>query len=79
MENKVSLTLSFTNLEELQIFCNKFATPEPVVVEKPKDLRGSKTKYLHQLARDVGLTEPEWSYKTCLKEAGKQLRDKNKK
>lgn len=77
MLNKYSLTISFNSLEELQAFCNKFETEKvKEVLEKKEDLRGSKTKDLHKLTREIKAQNESLSYKACLKLAGKQIKNK---
>jgi hypothetical protein len=70
MLKKYTLMLSFESLEELEAY-EKLHT-----VKKKVDMRGSKTKDLHKLTREIRTKNPKLTYKTCLKMAGKEIRNK---
>ena len=64
-----SLTIHFSNLDELLNFTNayqKFSIKAEIKTIKSNDKRGSKTSELHKRAKHYKQTHPAMPYRECL-------------
>ena len=78
MCDKIELTLTFKDIDELNDFVKDYRNSKDLrlkkMTKKEDDKRGSTTKLLHSKAREVQIEEPELTYKQCLRLAGLQLK-----
>ena len=75
-----SLTIHFSNLDELLNFTNayqKFNIKAEIKAIKSNDKRGSKTSELHKRAKHYKQTHPAMPYRDCLIFVAKNLDDSN--
>ena len=79
MNNNISLTYNFETREDLQLFLidinnliNKWSRPK-----KTNDLRGSGTAELHKKVKEYKESNPEKTYRECLKEIAKPKPENN--
>ena len=75
-----SLTIHFSNLDELLNFTNayqKFNIKAVIKAIKSNDKRGSKTSELHKRAKHYKQIHPAMPYRDCLIFVAKNLDDSN--
>ena len=81
--HKINITLSFTDIEELEEFTKDYRTilhrRAKKFFKSDDEKRGSGTKELHQKAKEYQISNPETPYKNCLKVVGNQIKNKNVK
>ena len=73
------VNISFDNKDAMLKFMNELslfsAWRDRKKVKRTDERRGSGTKKLHELAKEIHSTTPDVSYRECLKKAGEVLRN----
>ena len=79
---RYEVTFSYDTKAELELFLKDYQAYESwkykKLQKKEGDKRGKSTKHLHELAKHIKEVFPERSYKECLKEAGKSMKESSK-
>ena len=73
------VNISFDNKEAMLKFMNELSLfsvwRDRKKIKRADERRGSGTKKLHELAKEIQTTHPELCYRDCLKQAGEILRN----
>ena len=76
-----NVNISFDNKEAMLKFMNELSLfsvwRDRKKVKRTNERRGSGTKKLHEMAKEIQSSNIELSYRDCLKQAGEILRNNN--